>query len=216
MSDIVSLMVDFALRYSYLGVFLISIISNMVLFFPAPYLAALLIISATTNLSPALLALASGLGSGLGKLFAYFVGYSSRKLLKEKQREGLNVLARIVGKGGMIAALIVSATPLPDDIVLVPLGTIKYSLWKFWAATTVGKTLLAIATCYFGAAISIFSEVVGGNPWVSAGISIAIVVVGMIVILKVNWIKIATIVDAEGLKGVIQRIKAEGLKWLFT
>jgi len=216
MTDIVSLMVDFALKYSYLGVFLISIISNMILFFPVPYLAALLVISATTNLNPVFLALASGLGSGLGKLFAYFVGYSGRRLLKEDRRKGLNALAKIVGKGGMIAALIVSVTPLPDDIVLVPLGTIKYSLWKFWAATTIGKTFLAIATCYFGTAISILLGTIGGSPWISAGTSIAIVLIGMIIILKVNWIKIAAIVDVEGLRGLVQRVRAEGLRWLFT
>ncbi|MCS7139934.1 MAG: VTT domain-containing protein [Candidatus Nezhaarchaeota archaeon] len=216
MVDIVSLIAEFALRYSYLGVFIASAISNVVLFFPVPYLAALLLLSATTSLNPAIMAVASGLGAGIGKLFAYLVGYSSRRLLKEQQKERLEVLASIVGRGGMIAALIVSATPLPDDIVLVPLGAIRYNLWRFWVATTMGKIMIALATCYFGSSIAIFVDVVGFNPIFSVVISVAIVVVGMIFILKVNWIKLATVVGEEGPRGLFRRIRDEGLKWLFT
>ncbi|MEM4576595.1 MAG: VTT domain-containing protein [Candidatus Nezhaarchaeales archaeon] len=212
----VSLMMSFAAKYSYLGVFIVSILSNMVLFLPMPYLAAILLLAATTNMNPLLLAVASGLGSGVGKLFAYFIGFFGRTFLKGRRRENLDSLAKIVGRGGMIAALVVSAIPLPDDIVLVPLGTIKYSLMKFWVATTLGKTLLALLTCYFGKTLAIFVEYVGGTPLMSALISIAIVVIGMAIVIKVDWIRIATIIDEEGLRGVAKRIRREGFKWLFT
>lgn len=216
MVDVVSLMMSFAAKYSYLGVFIVSILSNMVLFLPMPYLAAILLLAATTNMNPLLLAVASGLGSGVGKLFAYFIGFFGRTFLKGRRRENLDSLAKIVGRGGMIAALVVSAIPLPDDIVLVPLGTIKYSLMKFWVATTLGKTLLALLTCYFGKTLAIFVEYVGGTPLMSALISIAIVVIGMAIVIKVDWIRIATIIDEEGLRGVAKRIRREGFKWLFT
>lgn len=216
MADVVSLMISLAAKYSYLGVFIVSALSNMVLFFPMPYLAAILLLAATTNMNSLLLAIASGLGSGVGKLFAYFIGFSGRAFLRGRQRENLDSLAKIVGKGGMIAALVVSATPLPDDIVLVPLGTIKYSLAKFWIATTLGKTLLALLTCYFGKSLAVLVEYVGGTQLMSALISIVIVVLGMAVVLKVNWVKIATLIDEEGLIGVIRRIRREGLKWMFT
>ena len=215
MTDIVSLMVDYALKYSYLGVFIISVASNVILFFPVPYLAALLILSATTNLNPVLLALVSGLGSGMGKLFAYFVGYSGRRILGDEKRRDLDALARIVGRGGMIAALIVSATPLPDDIVLVPLGAIKYSLLRFWIATTIGKFLLALATCYFGEGLALLCEGFGGNPWISMAASLAIVIIGMVLMSKIKWMKIALVVDSEGLNGVFRRIRSEGFRWLF-
>ncbi|MDI9619564.1 MAG: VTT domain-containing protein [Candidatus Nezhaarchaeota archaeon] len=217
MFDIISAMVDLALKYSYLGVFIVSALSNLVLFFPVPYLAALLIIVTVTKMDPVLTAIASGLGSGIGKLFAYFVGYSGRKVIgKGTRAERLDALAKMLSKGGLIAVLIVSATPLPDDIVLVPMGLLRYSLWKFWAATTIGKTFLALLVCYFGVVTSAISEELGFNSWLTAGISIAVTAVGTYIVLKVNWVKIASTIALKGLNGVIQGLKDEGVKWFFT
>ena len=56
----------------------------------------------------------------------------------------------MVGVGHLLAAL----TPIPDDLVYIPLGLVKYSPWKFATATFAGKFIfnevLVLGAVYFG------------------------------------------------------------------
>jgi membrane protein DedA with SNARE-associated domain len=43
---------------------------------------------------------------------------------------------------GWLGAFIAALTPIPDDLVYIPLGLAKYSPWKFASAIFAGKFLL--------------------------------------------------------------------------
>ena len=51
---------------------------------------------------------------------------------------------RLVKKYGAAAAFVAAATPIPDDLVYVPLGLAKYNPRRFFISTLLGKLLL----CY--------------------------------------------------------------------
>src|SRR5690606_15422061 len=48
----------------------------------------------------------------------------------------------LVRRYGWTGAFLAAATPIPDDIVYVPLGLAKYNPWKFATATFAGKIVL--------------------------------------------------------------------------
>ena len=49
---------------------------------------------------------------------------------------------RLVKRYGAGAAFIAAATPIPDDLVYVPLGLAKYNPKRFFVATLTGKLVL--------------------------------------------------------------------------
>jgi membrane protein DedA with SNARE-associated domain len=51
-------------------------------------------------------------------------------------------LQNLVSRYGWFGAFIAALTPIPDDIVYIPLGLAKYSPWKFATATFAGKFLM--------------------------------------------------------------------------
>jgi membrane protein DedA with SNARE-associated domain len=51
-------------------------------------------------------------------------------------------LQNLVSRYGWFGAFIAALTPIPDDIVYIPLGLAKYNPWKFATATFAGKLLM--------------------------------------------------------------------------
>ena len=48
----------------------------------------------------------------------------------------------LLSRYGWLGAFIAALTPIPDDLVYIPLGLAKYSPWKFATAIFAGKFLL--------------------------------------------------------------------------
>ena len=61
------------IQFGYFGVFLVSLISALTVIIPIPY--TLLLYALGSTLDPVLLALSSGLGSALGEVSGYGLGY---------------------------------------------------------------------------------------------------------------------------------------------
>ncbi|GAF84942.1 unnamed protein product, partial [marine sediment metagenome] len=61
-------------EYEYLGAFLVAFISSITIFFPIPGIVIILAIAADPALNWALVALAAGIGGGLGEFTAYLAG----------------------------------------------------------------------------------------------------------------------------------------------
>jgi membrane protein DedA with SNARE-associated domain len=51
-------------------------------------------------------------------------------------------LQNLVSRYGWFGAFIAALTPIPDDLVYIPLGLAKYNPWKFATATFAGKFLM--------------------------------------------------------------------------
>lgn len=136
----------------YLGIFLISIFGNVTIFFPVPYIVALIAISAIIpNVNPILIGLIAGLGASLGEISAWLVGRSSKELIGDSK--SMKRMKRYVDKGWAPALIFLfAATPLPDDPFLIVLGLAQYSLVKTLAFCFIGKFTL----CFLCSALPIW------------------------------------------------------------
>jgi membrane protein DedA with SNARE-associated domain len=135
--------------YGYLGIFLVSLIGSASIFFPLP--SAFLVFGSALILDPFLLGLAGGLGAAIGEFTGYVLGFGGRKLIKKKWKRDLDKTEKLFQKyGGFLIITVFAATPLPDDIVGILGGTIKYPFKKFFLATLIGKLILHWILAYGG------------------------------------------------------------------
>jgi membrane protein DedA with SNARE-associated domain len=106
-------------------------------------------------------------------------------------------LQRVLAKYGWGGAFVAALTPIPDDLVYIPLGLAKYSPWKFATATFSGKFLLneiiVLGTVYFGKPFieRIISETSSPIPLVIGAI-LSVIVIGAMIYLsyKIDWVKV--------------------------
>lgn len=70
------------------------------------------------------------------------MSYGGRKIISEKSKKRMRPFQRLVKRYGAGAAFIAAATPIPDDLVYVPLGLAKYNPKRFFIATLTGKLVL--------------------------------------------------------------------------
>jgi membrane protein DedA with SNARE-associated domain len=82
-------------------------------------------------------------------------------------------------------------TPLPDDVLLVPLGMIGYNSRVLMVSIFVGKTVLATFLAYAGFyGVDYFSSLFEASGWSSIIISVLLLLGGVIALLRVNWEKV--------------------------
>ena len=97
----------------------------------------------------------AGLGSAIGELVGYLIGlgllYGKKKISRKKENKYSKLVKKwFRRKRGMAIIFIFALTPLPDDIVGIVCGAIKYDVKKFFVATLAGKIILHIALAYAG------------------------------------------------------------------
>ena len=140
--------------FGYLGILLISFVGSIIVFVPIPYFPVLITAAFNDNLNPTLIALSSAIGAVIAKLIIFYASYYGRNMLSSKIKGKMIPLQRLLGRYGGIGAFIAAVSPIPDDIVYIPLGLAKYSPWKFAIATFLGKFVLnemfVIGAIYFG------------------------------------------------------------------
>jgi membrane protein DedA with SNARE-associated domain len=194
-----------ALNYGYVGAIIVSILGNFLPFIPIPYLIAIYYMASYMPVDPIILGIAAGIGGAIGKSVIYLLGFEGSKIIiTEGKRRQIEKFKEMLGKYGAIAVFFATVTPSPDDIVIIPLGLVRYSFIKFFIATALGKILLSIAVALFGKYFTEQLNIVFGEGNIY-GILISIIVLLIMtwIILKIDWIKVAEIVDTSGLRGLI-------------
>jgi len=124
--------------YGYAGAFLISIFGNFTIFFPVPFVLTIYAFGATLN--PLILGLVCGLGSTVGEFSAYLIGRGGRRIIDERYGERLESAKLLVQKYGMAVIFVFAVLPLPDDLILIPLGMLRYNLKRAGTATPLSGT----------------------------------------------------------------------------
>jgi membrane protein YqaA with SNARE-associated domain len=185
-----------------LVVFLVSIIGNMIPFSPVPYLLFVITIaSGFPGLGLFQIAAVSALGASIGKFVSYGLGYGARRALSGS-RARFDSFRKLVGGSSFLLALVFAALPLPDDIVFVPLGIIRYSPVKTFIALYSGKFFLTILITYVARSSQGSLEgLLGGGVYVSI-LSAVIVILVAIFLMRVDW----EAVLVEGRRGMIRRL----------
>jgi membrane protein DedA with SNARE-associated domain len=181
----------------YLGVLLISFIGSIIVFIPVPYFPVLVTATLNRNLDPHVIALTSAVGAVAAKMIIFYGSYYGRNILSSKTKKRIMPLQRLLGKYGWVGAFTASVTPIPDDLVYIPLGLAKYNPWKFATAVFAGKLILnemiVAGTIFVGRPFvdMLSSEEV--NPlYLVTGAVVSAVILALIIYfyLRIDWSKI--------------------------
>lgn len=191
-----------------LGVFFISTFGNFTVIFPFPYTFVLVLLGTyfTPIFDPitffwyaTLMGVCAGFGAAIGETSAWLLGRSQTSSLEDSEsgQKFLSLKKKIdKGYGGLLV-FIYAATPLPDDVLLIALGSTRYKLWKVLIWCFLGKVILCLLSVYAGA-IPIIAFIVGGGPPVaptnfsevisSAFVPTLFLVLGLIVIFLIIYV----------------------------
>ncbi len=188
-------MQSFAVQYGYLGIFLISLLGAMSIFVPIPYTVVIFILGASQSFDPLWIGIAAGLGSAVGEFSGYLIGMGGRKVISDKYKKKMDFLTKLSKKYGPIAIFIFALTPLPDDLLFIPLGVMRYSLLRAFIPALLGKFFSNLIIAYSGRLSleivkSLFGvEGEGMSLLIGTIIGIVLLVIVFIIMFKVDWEK---------------------------
>lgn len=186
--NIWSWMSNLVATYGYAGAFMISIFGNFTVFFPVPFVITIYAFGATLN--PILLGIASGIGSTIGEFSAYMIGRGGRRVIDERYGDKLETAKKLIQNYGMTIIFIFAVLPLPDDLILIPLGILRYNLKKAMLAMFLGKTLMCITVAYAGRfSFTIVKDIFASSGWLGGFISTILLIIIIYGLLKVDWTK---------------------------
>ncbi|MEM2912006.1 MAG: VTT domain-containing protein [Candidatus Bathyarchaeia archaeon] len=196
LQQFVEWMQNFSVQYGYFGVFLMSLLGSMSIFFPIPYTVILFTLGYVGTFNPLLIALASGVGSALGEFSGYMLGLGGRKIIGEKRKRKMDFFLKVFGKFGPVTIFLFALLPLPDDLIFIPLGVMRYSLLKALIFALIGKLCMSLIIVYSAGPIrEIIQQIFGvESDWVSAligmVIALALLVIIFIIMFRMDWEKI--------------------------
>lgn len=178
-------------EFQYPGIFLISLISNSIPFVGLPYLNVLVILSPFLSFEEVVIvSIVSALGASIGKIVIYVIGAGMRITLSEKTKENLIFFEKIFRKWGFFAIFLFAASPLPDDVLYIPLGIAKYRISHYFLAVFFGKVVITSYVLFAGKITSEAMKELLGNNIISLLIFFSLTLVFSIVVIKIDWKKL--------------------------
>jgi membrane protein YqaA with SNARE-associated domain len=181
----------FALQQGYWGAFIITIISNAALIIPIPY-GTVLFLLGSVGLNPWLLGALTGLAAVLGEIVGYWIGRGAGNLFSREYQEKFRRLNNLIIRRPRLIPLLIfffGVTPLPDDIILIPLGMIKYSFWKTIIPDACGKLIMTTGMALAGKySLTATQHLLGsdGGFWSSVIVCVLTILI-IYLTIKVKW-----------------------------
>jgi membrane protein YqaA with SNARE-associated domain len=191
--QLIEWMTALAVQYEYFGIFLISLIGASSIFFPIPYTVVIFALGGVFE--PVWIAVAAGIGSAVGEFSGYLLGFGGRRVIGEKYKKKMEFLMKLFDRFGPIVIFLFALTPLPDDLLFIPLGVIRYSLVRALIPALVGKICMNFIVAYSGRlSVEIIRDIFGvESDWISGliGMVLALVllIIVFVVMFKVDWEK---------------------------
>ncbi len=195
LDDIANWMQSLALQYGYLGIFLVSLLGATSIFIPIPSTVVIFIISGSSAFEPLWIAVAAGLGAVLGEFSGYLIGLGGRRVISEKYKKKMDILMRLFKKYGPVVIFGFALTPLPDDLLFIPLGVMRYGIVQAFIPALLGKFLSNLIIAYAGRfSIEIIRDIFGvegegTSLLIGTVLAVVFLIVVFIIMFKVNWEK---------------------------
>lgn len=190
----ISSLFPFDPELGYLGLGLVSFFGSLVPFVPVPSFVLLATMSVGDTFNLHVLAVMSALAATGAKQIIFYVSYSGRRMMNPKTRHRMMPFQRLVKRYGAAAAFVAAATPIPDDLVYVPLGLAKYNPRKFFVSTLCGKIVLhytiVVISHYLGLSlIEPYLENVTSMTEVYLGMAVFGVAMALVIVLllRMDW-----------------------------
>jgi len=187
----------FAPEVGYIGLTLVSFFGSLIPFVPLPSFLLLATMSVGDQFDLHIIALISAFTATGAKIIVFSVSYGGRRIIGEKSRKRMRPFERLVKKYGAAAAFFAAATPIPDDLIYVPLGLAKYNPKRFIVATLAGKIVLSyiivFASHYFGLSLvePLLEDIEDVRPiYIGIAVFAAIMTSVVILLLKLDWQRI--------------------------
>ena len=176
----------------WLGAFIVSLIGNAIPYTTIPYLIWIML-TAPEYKDPLIktsIIVSAGIGAALGKVIVYSMGRAAHHVLPERVKANMEMFAKLFEKWGFLAIFVFAASPLPDDILYIPLGVAGYNPILFFTAVALGKIVITAAAVAFS---DIVSEFTGGasSPWFIATL-VAVSIVLTVLIARIDWFRVAS------------------------
>ncbi len=133
----------FASEVGYIALSLVSFFGSLIPFVPIPSFVVLATMAVGDQFNIHILAVIAAVTATLAKQIIFYVSYGGGRIISEKTRKRMRPFERLVRRYGGAAAFIAAATPIPDDLVYIPLGLAKYNPRRFFLATLTGKFVLS-------------------------------------------------------------------------
>ena len=133
----------FASEVGYIALSLVSFFGSLIPFVPIPSFVVLATMAVGDQFNIHILAILGAVTATLAKQIIFYLSYGGGRIISEKTRKRMRPFERLVKKYGGAAAFIAAATPIPDDLVYIPLGLAKYNPRRFFLATLAGKFVLS-------------------------------------------------------------------------
>lgn len=138
---------EWSQQYGILGAFIIAFVTNITILFPIPGFAIVWAIAASTS-NWATVALAAGVGAGLGEITAYLAGRWGAVLIDPDKSIWYRRAALWMERYGNLTVFIFSFTWLPFDLAGIAAGALRYPFRKFLLWTVLGRVLRYLLECY--------------------------------------------------------------------
>jgi membrane protein DedA with SNARE-associated domain len=200
LDDLAEWMKNVALQYGYVGIFLISLLGATSIFIPIPSTVVIFIlgglrIGGNWAFDPLLIAVFAGTGAAIGELTGYLVGLGGRKFIGEKYKRKMDILMMLFKRFGAVIIFIFALTPLPDDLLFIPLGVMRYSVLKAFIPALLGKFFSNLIIAYAGRlSLQVINDIFGvegeGMSFlVGTVIAIILLIVVLVIMFKADWEK---------------------------
>ena len=189
----------------YPGAFAVSLLGNATILVPFPYIAVIFFLGGTTAgaagafvFDPWILGILSGIGATLGEMTGYVLGWYGSRYVDQEQANGFLDYADRHPRLTPFVVWFLAATPLPDDMLVVPLGVAKYSWKNVLIPQLIGKTMFLMAIAWAGRiGLAVFQSITVGDPANPVSKTIEVVtflllIVCVYIIIRLDWAKIST------------------------
>ena len=143
--------------------------------------------------SPLSIGIAVSAGASIAKMAMYYLTYFAETALSTEKLNRLMRYGNRIGRWKFVAAFISSATPIPDEPVLISLALLRYSPLRFLLAFFLGKLVIVVPGAYLGKGVRahlVRYGIVGDLE--AAIISVIFTVVITVILLKVDLEKLYT------------------------
>ena len=140
-------MSSWLISLGYFGAFLGPLI-GVFTFFLFPWPLIIFYLGYTHN--PLLVAILGATGATLGTSLYYLVGEGIYRVLPLRLKPYLEKGQVYLRKYGVLAVLFFAALPLPDEIVWIPIGILRYNIRKAIVACWIGKLLFMLVISFAG------------------------------------------------------------------
>ena len=187
----------FTPEVGYLGLAIVSFFGSLIPFVPIPSFVLVATMAVGEQFDIHILVIIAALTSTAAKQIIFYVSYGGRKIISEKTKKRMKPFQKLVKRYGGSAAFFAAATPIPDDLVYIPLGLAKYNPKRFFIATLLGKVVLyyviVLISHYMGLSLlePILQDIQDPLPVyigiIALGVAMTVVV---ILLLRLDWEKI--------------------------